>query len=92
MNMPSSNNIPECDCHCDCPEYEDNPNQIVLRGKWLIENCSTLDEAIECLYAEIEHYRQLQRDGWELIGPVEDDYGLLEKRELPTTEDLIMNS
>jgi hypothetical protein len=65
---------------------DDTENQVVIRAKWMFDKAETLDDVIECLYAEIEYYKQLQKDGWELIGPVEDDYGFLEKTNVSTQE------
>jgi hypothetical protein len=65
---------------------DDTENQVVIRAKWMFDKAEKLDDVIECLYAEIEYYKQLQKDGWELIGPVEDDYGFLEKTNVSTQE------
>ena len=57
----------------------DEENHDIIRAKWIFDNAETLDQVIERLQAEIEHIRQLKAAGWELTGPVEDDYGHIRK-------------
>ena len=52
-------------------------NEIVIRGKHVFENASTIDEIVDKLKKEIEILLQLKNEGWELKEPVLDDYGFL---------------
>ena len=56
-------------------EEDNNNGKIVVRGKWLFEGCSDLDEIVETLENYIIFIKGLQERGFELIDPVEDDYG-----------------
>lgn len=51
----------------------------VLRGKWMFDGAKTLEEVITRLEEQIDTIKELKKDGWELIGPVEDDYGFLKQ-------------
>lgn len=48
-----------------------------LRGKWLMDGATTLDEAAERLEAEARRLRDLAVQGWTLNAPIADDYGFL---------------
>ena len=57
----------------------DNPNEMLIRFKWLGDGASSIDDIIERLKAEISWYTKLKYDGWELQAPIVDDYGYLVK-------------
>lgn len=53
----------------------------ILRAKWMFDGAKTLDEVITCLEKQIEYIKALQEDGWELTGPVDDDYGFMKQKQ-----------
>ena len=65
------------------PDNEDLDNrpEILIRAKWTIDGCGTLEEAAKRLEAEAAWYRKLAADGWELDQEVADDYGFLHQVE-----------
>lgn len=63
-------------------ELKDDPSE-VIRAKWVMDGATTLSEAAEKLEAFATTLRQIEKDGWQLTGPVEDDYGFI----LPTHRD-----
>lgn len=77
-------NAPECESDTDScstlsavmeesdEEYDDD---IVVRGKWMLDGCSSMDDIIERLQDHIRHYKALRDDGWELTHTIDDDYG-----------------
>jgi hypothetical protein len=52
----------------------------LIRAKGMWDGCSTLDEVKEATRAQIRWVEGLQAEGFELRGPVEDDYAFLVKR------------
>lgn len=70
------------------PELEDDEvdeedeidNSPSIRAKWTLDGCATIDEIIERLKDQIEHYKQLKEDGWELRDKIDDDWGFLIKK------------
>lgn len=60
--------------------YDDSLDDIeYIRAKWTYDGARTLDEVIDRLHAQIEYVKSLQKDGWELIDEVNDDYGPMRK-------------
>ena len=59
-------------------EYDEENNDII-RAKWCIDGCKTLEECAQALEAYAEHMRQLKQEGWELTEEVSDDYGFIHK-------------
>lgn len=49
----------------------------LLRAKWTIDGAATLSEAATMLRAEADSLEKMEKDGWQLQEPVEDDYGFL---------------
>jgi hypothetical protein len=47
----------------------------IVRAKWTMDGASTVSEAADRLRREADYLLELERDGWQLIQPVEDDYG-----------------
>lgn len=50
-------------------------SEITLRAKWTMDGADTLDRAIDRLNGFASYLARLKSEGWELSGPVEDDYG-----------------
>lgn len=67
--------------HSGYEASEESEELEIIRAKWLYDDCASLDEIIERLKQEIEHIKQLQRDGWELVDPVSDDYGYMRQNK-----------
>lgn len=61
-------------------DFEDD-NHFTFRAKWMLDGCSNLEDVINRLEEEIEYIKQLQDDGWELIGTIEDDWGFLRRSD-----------
>lgn len=59
---------------------DDDDNTIGIRFKWLADNAETIDDIMACLQREMLWYQRMKQEGWELIGPVRDDYGFLRKK------------
>ena len=51
----------------------------IIRAKWMFDGCSTLDAIIKRLQEHIVYIEELKSEGWQLTGPVEDDYGFMKK-------------
>jgi hypothetical protein len=67
----------------DAPNEEeswDEEKQMVLKSKWALDGCKSLDDVIERSYELIEYYKELKKEGWELEGPIEDDWGFLKRQ------------
>ena len=69
------------DLASDSDESNDE-NSSIIRAKWSIDGAKTLDEVIEKLHNFIGHIEDLKRDGWELTGQIDDDYGFIRKRQV----------
>lgn len=48
-----------------------------IRAKWTMDGATTLSEAAAKLRAYADELEQRERDGWQLDGPIEDDWGTL---------------
>lgn len=57
-------------------EVEDDGDD-VIRAKWVMDGARTLSEAARKLEAFAVELRELEESGWQLAGPVEDDYGVI---------------
>lgn len=53
----------------------------VIRGRWTLDGCTSLAEAIDSAKCFLEHLEALQDEGYELIDPVEDDCGYLKRHD-----------
>ena len=58
-------------------EGEDEPWDETIRAKWSMDGAATLVEAAAKLRDYAAWLEELKRDGWELTGPVMDDYGFI---------------
>ena len=64
----------------ECTEDSwDDENNTTIRAKWCMDSAKTLDECIEKLQAFIKYIEELKADGWELMEPVNDDWGHLKR-------------
>ena len=66
--------------HSDDASDYDEENNMTLRAKWMLDGCRTLYEVVKRLEEEVDYIKELSKDGWELTGAIEDDWGFL-KRE-----------
>lgn len=55
-------------------------NALTIRGKWIYDDCETIEQMILALKAQIETLEHLQKEGWFLQADVVDDYARLQKR------------
>lgn len=55
--------------------------EISIRGKWMFDGAETIDEMIHQLDQFKEYLLSLKNDNFELTGPIEDDYGFLQRKE-----------
>jgi len=66
-------------------ELEEDKDDIedleIVRGKWILEGCDSIEECIASVKCFQEHLEELRDSGYELIQPVEDDYGCLNKND-----------
>lgn len=69
----------------DCPTghvaIEDAEDEEIVRGKWILEGASSMTQMIDNLENFIEYMKQLRESGFELVYPIEDDYGYLVKQK-----------
>ena len=49
----------------------------------MLDGCFTLDEVVATLQAAARAYKRLKAEGYELRGPIEDDYGFIRKVKKP---------
>ena len=64
-------------CGCEEDDDDDDDRNTILRGKWMLDGASTLDEVIERLEDRILAVRALKAKGWRLTNTIDDDYGFL---------------
>ena len=65
----------------DEDDDDDNDDEeICIRAKWRMDGARTLAEARQKLYEYAEHLEELGQQGYELIEPIEDDYGFVDKQ------------
>lgn len=58
---------------------DDDEDDEIIRAKWMFDGCATLDAIIKRLQEHIVYIEELKSEGWQLTGPVEDDYGFMKK-------------
>ena len=51
----------------------------VVRARWVLEGVHSLGEAAMNLRAFAEDLEQLEREGWELVGQMEGDRGVIRR-------------
>jgi len=57
----------------------DAENEDVIRAKWSMDGAETLSEAAMKLRAYADELERLEREGWHLMQPIEDDYGFIHR-------------
>jgi len=57
----------------------DPEEDLIIRAKWIMDGARTLDEAITKVEEFADYLRELKQQGWQLIAPIEDDYGFLRR-------------
>ena len=67
----------ECETQDDSDGVGNDENSCVLRGKWMYDGSTSLEEMIDALHREIALLEDLQRDGWVLVDTVHDDFAYL---------------
>ena len=67
------------DEECSECELQDDENTAMLRAKWSLDGCRTLQEVSDKLRRLAQFYEEKQKDGWELEGPIYDDYGYMRR-------------
>lgn len=65
-------------CEDSIDDYEDIE---IVRGKWILNGCINITEAIASAEEFKNYLIGLQQQGYELAHPVEDDYGVLKKND-----------
>jgi hypothetical protein len=50
-----------------------------IRAKWVMDDATTLSEAADMLVGYADDLRRMEREGWQLARPVEDDYGFIQR-------------
>lgn len=73
----------------DCPVCQDdthsNPacaqHRTIVRAKGAIDGATTLEDAARDLEVHARALRAMAADGWELTGPVRDDYGWVRRAQ-----------
>lgn len=64
----------------DDEEHEFDPeHEETIRSKWLMDGATTLSGAADKLRKAADDLVALETDGWQLIEPIADDYGHIEK-------------
>jgi hypothetical protein len=63
----------------DGDENGEDVEEHLIRAKWCMDGARTLSEASEILESLANSLRQLERDGWQLVEPINDDYGFIRK-------------
>ena len=58
---------------------EERDDHEIVRAKWCMDGATTLAEAAQKLRDHADLLDTLNAEGWELIHPVEDDYGCIRK-------------
>jgi hypothetical protein len=58
-------------------------NSTLIRAKWTMDGAKTLHEAAKNLRQAADNLEKLKKEGWELISPVEDDYGHIRRDPKP---------
>lgn len=64
-------------------EYDEEKAQLrtefteIYRGKWLLDNCTSIADMINRLHQEADRLAKLESEGWKLEDEIIDDYGWL---------------
>lgn len=55
--------------------------QVIICGKGILDGATTLEQAVEQVLEYRDYLVLLQKRGWKLTGPVQDDHGYLYKEQ-----------
>lgn len=64
----------------DMASEDSSESDVIIRAKWMLDDCLTLDEVLLRLEDQIEYFKTLKSEGWELREKISDDYGFLRQR------------
>jgi hypothetical protein len=59
----------------------------IVRARWVLEGVHSLGEAVVNLRAFADDLEQLERDGWQLVGQMEGDRGVIRRVAPPRVAD-----
>lgn len=62
----------------------DEENNDIIRAKWSFDGATTLTEAAEMLKNYADEILKLEKEGWQLESPIEDDYGFIKRNKSNT--------
>ena len=54
---------------------DESHEELVIRAKWSLDGATTLAEAAEMARELAENLETLEREGWQLDAPIQDDWG-----------------
>ena len=69
----------ESDSATESEVEDDFENSVLIRAKWSLDGSKTINDIIEKLYEQIEYFKKMKEDGYELIDEINDDYGYAKK-------------
>lgn len=52
---------------------------VMIRAKWVMDGAETLGECAELLHAFADELTAMEKEGWQLDHPVQDDYGFISR-------------
>ncbi|KAK9814584.1 hypothetical protein WJX72_008210 [[Myrmecia] bisecta] len=64
---------------CVAKAHEQPSRPLLVRLKWMCDDCRNIDEIIARLEEEVEWYKQRKREGYQLQAFIRDDFGWLTK-------------
>jgi hypothetical protein len=65
-------------CNCDeCEPDVELENEEIVRAQWIMDGSETIDEACKSLQDFIIYLEHLKDNGYELVCPIENDWGYL---------------
>jgi hypothetical protein len=68
-----------CVCH-GAPRTE------IIRAKWTMDEATTLSEAAAMLRAAADRLEELEKEGWQLVRPIADDYGFITQAQTENSD------
>lgn len=57
-------------------DFEEGSSELI-RAKWSFDGAKTLSEAAKMLQDYADYLLALEKDGWQLVHSIEDDYGFI---------------
>lgn len=67
--------------------HSEETQEVTVRAKWTIDGATTLSEAAALARRFADQLEKLERDGYQLTGPVDGDYGFATPGGVEVTED-----